>query len=252
MVGAVLAAAPYVLNALGGLFGKKKKYLDAAEMERRFGAQAVSDRAQKLYQTILSSPYGQSLIAQAGQAGQEFQTQMNRNAANSGLSPDTGATSGASMFATSAAANAASSLENQAKTGIYGEALPAAQQMVADEAAAERAKYAGQNAELSPFQKIAAAAGQIAGGAGAAGVGAAPAVAAHPGAVVTPGATAPQAPGVTGFEAPGVHSALGQPAMMPNTTMPPPAGLTDMVTARNRIRNMTAPRASRSLWQPVR
>jgi hypothetical protein len=241
MVGAVLAAAPYVLNALGGLVGKKKKYLDARELERRFGAQAVSERAQKLYQTILASPYGQQLIAQASQAGQEFQTATSRKAAEAGLSPDSGASSGTSTFATGAAASAASNLEAQQKAGIYGQVLPAAQQMVAAEAAAEGNKYADQNATLTPFQKIAAAAGQVAGGLGAAGVG-------QPTAAVTPG-TAPQP---TGFEAPGVASAQATPPLMPNTTMPPPAGLIDMVTARNRIRNMTAPRASRSLWQPAK
>jgi len=206
MVGAVLAAAPYVLNALGGFFGKKKKYLDAAEMERRFGPQAVSDRAQKLYQMIHSSPYGQALLAQAAQAGQEFNTQTQRNASASGLSPETGATSGASMFATSAGASAASNLENQTNAGIYGQALPAAQQEVANEAAAEAAKYADQNATPSGFQKIAAAAGQVAGGLSAAGVGA-PAAAAKPAAVVTPGATAPLPSGVEQFQ-------------QPNTTMP--------------------------------
>jgi len=209
MVGAVLAAAPYVLNALGGIFGRKHKYMDAAEVERRFGAQAVSDRAQKLYQMIHSSPYGQALLAQAAQAGQEFNTQTQRNAAASGLSPETGATSGASMFATSAGASAASNLENQTNAGIYGnDALPEAQRELQNEMIAAEQARAEQNAQPTTFQKIAAAAGQVAGGLTAAGVGA-PKAAPKPAAVVTPGATAPQPEGVQQFQ-----------VQQPNTTMP--------------------------------
>lgn len=242
---AALAAAPYVLNALGGIFGKKKKYIDAAEMERRFGAQAITDRAQQLAQSILASPYGQQLLAGAAQTGSRFQNEMSRRAAASGLSPDTGASAGAGMFATSAAASAASNLENRARSDIYSEALPVAQNLVQQELAAEQAKIAGQNAEPSTFQKIAAAAGAAAQGLQAAGVGA-PKPEAKPAAVVTPGATAPLQTGPEQFTVAGAGApAPGMEASAPNTTMPP-AQPDLMQRIRASRFDYVAPRAARA------
>lgn len=159
---AALVAAPYILNALGGVFGKKKKYLNPEVMQQKYGSRAVAKETQDIANFILNSPYGQQLLAGAAESGQNLQTEMDARAAQSGLSPDTGASSGASTFATSAGAQAQGNLERQTKAGIWQAALPIAQQQVAQRAALEQSNLADQNAQPSLFQKIAAASGQLA------------------------------------------------------------------------------------------
>ncbi len=159
MVQAALMAAPYVLNALGGIFGKKKKYMDPETMKRLYGPQAIADETQQISNFILNSPYGQELLKNAATSGQNFQTEMASRAAQSGLDPSAGADSGASIFATGAATQAQNALEGQTKSGVWQSAMPIAAQNVAARAALAQNNMADQNAEPSMFQKIAAAAG---------------------------------------------------------------------------------------------
>jgi len=161
---AALTAAPYILNALGGIFGKKKKYIDPEELRQKYGPAAVARDTQALSNYILNSPYGQQLMAQAAEQGQGFQTQMAANAAASGLSPSTGGESGASTFATGAASQAQGGLERQTKAGIWQAAMPIAAQQNAGYADLALANQAARNGEPSTFQKIAAASGQLASG----------------------------------------------------------------------------------------
>src|SRR6267142_351409 len=105
-IAAALTAAPYVLNALGGVFGGKKKYIAPEMLRQKYGPAAVAKDAQALSNYILNSPYGQQLMAQAAEAGQGLQGEQNSRAAASGLSPDTGGESGASTFATAAGTQA--------------------------------------------------------------------------------------------------------------------------------------------------
>lgn len=163
MIPAALMAAPYVLNALGGLFGKKKKYIDPEMLRQKYGPQAIAKDAQQLSNYILNSPYGQQLLTQAAEMGQGLQTEMASRSAQSGLDPSSGGESGASTFAAAAAPQAQAGLERQTKAGIWQAALPIAASQNAQLAGLELANQEGRNSELSPFDKIASAAGQITG-----------------------------------------------------------------------------------------
>jgi hypothetical protein len=163
-IAAALTAAPYILNALGGIFGKKKKYIDPEELRQKYGPQAIGRDTQAISNFILNSPYGQELMKQAATSGQELQTNLASNAASAGLSPDTGASSGASDFATAAAPQAQAALEGQTKAGIWQAALPIAAGQNASYADLALANQNAANQEPSTFQKIAAASGQLAQG----------------------------------------------------------------------------------------
>ena len=158
---AALTAAPYVLNALGGIFGTKKRYIDPEELRSKYGPQATAKDTQSLVNFILNSPYGQELMKQAAEAGQGLQTEMAQRAASAGLSPETGGESGASTFATSAAAQAQTGLERQAKASLWQAALPVAAQQNAAYSELALANQAARNEEPTMFQKIAAAAPQL-------------------------------------------------------------------------------------------
>jgi hypothetical protein len=159
-MGAVLTAAPYVLNALGGIFGKKRKYIDPAEIARRFGPDAVSADAMKYYNTILNSPYGQQLMSQAATSGQQARSNLASNAAASGMGNGSGATSGASDFAAATAPQIQGSLEQNQKSGIWQQAFQQASQQNQQAAALAERGQNYNNAQPSTFEKIAGAAGQ--------------------------------------------------------------------------------------------
>lgn len=162
---AIAMAAPYVLqglSALGGIFGKKKKYMDEQTMRALYGPQAIGKDTTELANFILNSPYGQQLMAQAAEAGQGLQTEMASNAAMSGLSPDTGAESGTSTFATGAAKQAQTGLERQTRAGIYQSAMPIAADLVGNRMQVALGNMKDQNATPNFLQRLGSAAGQVA------------------------------------------------------------------------------------------
>lgn len=163
---AALTAAPYILNALGGVFGSKKRYIDPEELRQKYGPAAIARDTQSLSNYILNSPYGQQLLSQAAQSGQQMQTDVAARSAEAGLSPDTGGASGSSVFAAAAAPQAQASLERGVKANVWQAALPIAAGQNNDYANLELQNNAERNAEPSTFQKIAAAAGQAGGGLG--------------------------------------------------------------------------------------
>lgn len=156
---AALTAAPYILNALGGIFGNKKKYIDPEELKSKYGPAAIAGDAQKMMQFILNSSYGQQLMSTAATQGQDLQTNMAANAAASGMDPSSGASSGASTFAAAAAPQAQAGLERGVKSNILQAAMPIAAQQNAGYAQLALANNAERNATPSMFQRIAAAAG---------------------------------------------------------------------------------------------
>lgn len=156
---AALTAAPYVLNALGGIFGNKKKYIDPEELNRKYGPAAIAKNAQDLTHFILNSPYGQKLLGDAAVQGQELQTEMASRAASAGMDASTGAESGASTFAAAAAPQAQAGLERNVKADVLKSALPIAAQQVAGYQQLALANNAERNAQPSTFQRLAAAAG---------------------------------------------------------------------------------------------
>jgi hypothetical protein len=161
----LLKSVPYVLqglSALGGIFGKKKKYMDAETLRQLYGPNAVGKDTTELAQYILNSPYGQQLMAQAAEQGQTFQNEMNAKAEAEGLSPDTGGQSAASDFATSSGAAAQAGLERQTRAGITQSAMPIAADMAAARMQAALMQQAQQNGDTNLMQRIGAAAGQTA------------------------------------------------------------------------------------------
>lgn len=155
-------AAPYVLNALGGIFGNKKKYIDPETLRQKYGPHAVANDAQQLTNYIINSPYGQHLLSGAATAGQEMQTQMASNAAAAGMGAGSGASSGASDFASAAAPQIQGNLERGVKADVWKTALPIAAQQNQGYAQLALANNAEQNATPGTFSRIAAAAGSMA------------------------------------------------------------------------------------------
>ena len=160
MVPALLAAAPYVLSALGGLGHRKNQTMSPEEYQKKFGAQAISSEAQQIMNYILASPYGQSLLGSAAEQGQQFASDTAARAAASGLGP-TGASSGADIFAAGAAGGMQNSLERGVKSNVLQAALPIAQQQVQRYGDIGLSRYANDAAQPSNWQKISAAAGQL-------------------------------------------------------------------------------------------
>jgi hypothetical protein len=161
---AALKAAPWILkgiSALGGVFGKKRKYLSPEMAHKKYGPQALAARTQELQNFILSSPYGQQLLGGAAQSAQQMQSDVASRAAGSGLGPSGGAESGANIFAGGVASGAGNVLRGDVQKSVWQSALPEAQRMLANEQELEMAGIAGRNAEPSTFQKIAAAAGAV-------------------------------------------------------------------------------------------
>lgn len=111
----------------GGIFGRKRKHIDPEYLRQHFGAKAISDDTHDLANRILNSPYGQKLLANAAESGQNFQTSMAAKAAASGLDPSSGASAGAGDFATSAAAQAQNTFERGVRGDVYAQAMPIAE-----------------------------------------------------------------------------------------------------------------------------
>jgi len=115
-------------SILGGIFGKKRKHIDPEYLRTHFGPQSVARDTTELANYIMNSPYGQQLLANAAESGQNFQTDMAARAAASGLDPSSGGQAGAGDFATSAAGQAQNTFERQTKQGFYQAAMPIAAQ----------------------------------------------------------------------------------------------------------------------------
>ena len=125
------ALALQAASAAGGIFGKKRKHIDPEFLRQRFGPGAVSKDTIELANYILNSPKGQQLLASAAESGQQFQNDVNANAAASGLTGPSGS-SGTGVFATSAGGQAQSGFERAIKGNVYNAAMPIAAEGVAN------------------------------------------------------------------------------------------------------------------------
>jgi hypothetical protein len=159
-MGAALIAAPYILNALGGIFGKKRKYVDPEMLRRKYGPDAIAADTQRIANNILNSPYGQQLLAHAAVSGQQLQSNLASNAAASGMGNGSGASSGASDFAAATAPQAQAALEGQTRAGVWQSAMPLAAQFNQNLMGVEERANEYNNQQPSTFEKIAGAAGQ--------------------------------------------------------------------------------------------
>ena len=160
-VSAILAAA----STAGAILGGQRKSLDINWLKQHFGAAAVTKEALQLFNTIINSPHGQSLIASAAEEGQSFARNTAQNAAMAGLQGGgAGADSGAGIFSTSAAQGAGDAFQRDVRSNIWQTALPAAQQMVQDRMQAylqDRQMGGVQTPGAAMWQQLGTAAGTI-------------------------------------------------------------------------------------------
>jgi hypothetical protein len=237
-----LKAAPYVLqglSALGGVFGKKKKHMDSETLRQLYGPRAIGKDTQELSNYILNSPYGQQLMASAAEQGQGLQTDMAARAAASGLSPDTGASSGASDFQVSAATQAQTGLERGVKADITASAMPIAADLVGGRMQAALQAQAEQNAQPSFMQRLGAAAGQVAA--------AMPAPGAPPGAPPS-AAAAPAAAAAAPAASLALQRVVAAPQVqMPQVGTPAPAQFSTGAKMRSALTNSQSAGMRRSL-----
>lgn len=159
-VTAILAAA----SAAGAIFGGARKHIDINWLKQKFGAQAVTQEALELFNAIINSPSGQAIMSSAAEQGQQFSRDISRQAAQAGLAGPGGGTSGAGIFATSAAEGASSALQRDVASQLYQSSLPIAQEMVNQRMQAYLADFQSggvptQGAQL--WQNIGRAAGTI-------------------------------------------------------------------------------------------
>src|SRR5258705_1319953 len=157
----VLAAA----SLAGGILGGKRKHIDPEWLKQHFGPGAVSEEALNLFNNLINSPYGQKIMTNAAEQGQQFGRNVNQQAAESGLAGPEG-TSGTGIFATSAAQGATDSLQRGVKGDFYQMVLPIAQQMVSERMQAylnDQQQGGYQTGAAKTWQQI----GQAAGTAGA-------------------------------------------------------------------------------------
>ena len=146
------------LSALGGIFGKKRKYMDPFMYNQMFGARAIGKRTQEIVNEIANSPYGQQLMQQAAEQGQQLQTNLNRAQATAGFGPAGGAQSGASDFGVAAAPQAVGALQRGVTAGFTEKAMPIAQQLVANEGQLHLNNLQAENEEPSMLGKLGGAA----------------------------------------------------------------------------------------------
>jgi len=157
------------LSALGGIFGKKKqKYMSPEMYNQMFGAKAMGARTQELVNQIINSPYGQQLMQNAAEQGQDFQTNLARQSAISGFGPAGGATSGASDFAAAGGGGAVSALQRGITSDLWKNAMPIAQGMVQREGDLALGNLASQNAQPTMLSRLGEGAATALSGAGTA------------------------------------------------------------------------------------
>ena len=157
---AILSAA----SLAGAVFGQQRKHIDPNWLKQKFGAQAVSEEALTLFNNIINSPHGQAVLANAAEQGQQFQRNVAQQGAAAGLTGPGGASSGAGIFATSAAQGATDSFQRDIRGGFYQQALPVAQQIVGDRMQAYINDFQGGGVATpasNVWNKIGSAAGTI-------------------------------------------------------------------------------------------
>jgi len=115
-----------LLQSLGG----KKNKIDPEWLKKHFGAERVNSEMVALFNQLINSPYGQSLLANAAEQGNQFQTDVSRRAAAAGFGPTGGAESGASIFSQAASGGAVNALQRGVRADMMEAALPIAQQIV--------------------------------------------------------------------------------------------------------------------------
>jgi hypothetical protein len=208
----------------GGLlqsFGGKKNQISPEWLKKHFGAERVNNEMIALFNQLINSPYGQSLMTNAAEQGNQFQTDISRRAAAAGFGPSGGAESGASIFSQAASGGAVNSLQRGVRSDMMQAALPIAQQIVQGQMNAAVGAQMQDQQQPSAMQMFGS---QLAGGANMALAAGAGGGSAKPG---VPQASLKQA-GMEGAQM-GVGSAITPrgslaaqgPITPPNTTMPP-------------------------------
>jgi len=110
-----------ILQALGG-----RKQIDPNWLKQHFGAQAISSEFVELMNTLINSPQGQKMMADAAEQGSQLQNEIIRGQAQAGLGGGEGANSGSSIFAAGAAPGATAGLQRDVQSRFAQMALPIA------------------------------------------------------------------------------------------------------------------------------
>lgn len=117
-------------SVAGAIFGGQRKHIDPEWLKKHFGPGAISAEALQLFNNLINSPYGQSVMTNAAEQGQQLQRSINKQSINAGLSGPGGASSGTGIFATSAAEGATNAAQRDVAGQFYQSVLPVAQQSV--------------------------------------------------------------------------------------------------------------------------
>ena len=95
-----------------------KKYIDPNWIEEHTGSHAFAQEFNKMFNQLQSSPQGQEMINSAMSQGAQISNAIKQNATNAGFGGAEGVQSGGSLFATSVADSAPSSLRRMATAAI--------------------------------------------------------------------------------------------------------------------------------------
>lgn len=95
-----------------------KKYIDPNWIEEHTGSHAFAQEFNNMFNQLQSTPQGQEMINSAMSQGQQVANTIRQNATNAGFGGAEGVQSGGSLFATSVADSAPSSLRRMATAAI--------------------------------------------------------------------------------------------------------------------------------------
>lgn len=116
LIFAAAGAAGAIMQANG------KKYIDPAWIDEHFGSHAFAKEFQNNFNMLQSTSYGQELINSAMSQGQQLANTIRQNATNAGFGGAEGVQSGGSLFASSTADQAPSSMRRLALSQIAQQA----------------------------------------------------------------------------------------------------------------------------------
>jgi len=152
-VAALALGGASLLGSILGALGGKNKTLDPEVLKRLFGAEAINEETMKLFNTIIGSPYGQNLLREASLRGGQISQGISQRLAAAGLAGG-GAETGVGSFAATAGQSAGDLLTSQARSGVFGQAMDAASQIVRDRMAAYTNSQLQQQGQPSTLQQI--------------------------------------------------------------------------------------------------
>jgi hypothetical protein len=124
---ALALPAASLLGGIFSLFGHRQKPLTPEELARFFGPEALGKDTVDLFNQVINSPAGQSMIQQAQGSGARISQNVAQRLAASGIAGG-GGESGVGSFAAAAGQEAGNVLQTRARGDIFSKAMEAALQ----------------------------------------------------------------------------------------------------------------------------